>query len=116
VLALSRFDVSEQAADGFVERARPVLVALSTRPGFLDGRLVRAVDDPSEWLLVTEWEGAGFYRRALLEPAVAVLAAELFAGARDEPSAFEVLATVAPGGAEAIGRSDRNPRGTPGPR
>jgi hypothetical protein len=57
------------------------------------GRVGRAADDPTAWLLTTEWEGVGAYRRSLSAYDVKVDAAPLLGLGRDEPSAFEILAT-----------------------
>ncbi|HZZ97847.1 MAG TPA: antibiotic biosynthesis monooxygenase family protein, partial [Jatrophihabitantaceae bacterium] len=51
--------------DEFAVRAQHALAALSARPGFVRGTLGRSTDDDSAWLLVTEWENVGSYRRAL---------------------------------------------------
>ena len=54
------------------------------------GRVGRAADDPTQWVLTTEWTGVGAYRRSLSSYDVKVDAAPLLSlGAR--PSAFEVL-------------------------
>ena len=42
-----------------------ILRLLAGSPGHRFGRLGRAADDPSLWAMVSEWEGAGYYRRAL---------------------------------------------------
>ena len=62
-----RFAVADGdvAGEGFAERARVALAAFAGRPGFRRGRVGRSVDEPAEWVLVTEWEGVGAYRRAL---------------------------------------------------
>lgn len=90
------------------ERASVALEVLSARPGFVRGSLGRAADDPSAWVLVTEWDGVGAYRRALSAYDVKVHASPLLALGRDEPSAFEVLRHVDAAGARS-GVSDRAP-------
>ena len=62
---VSRFTVPPAEGDRFAELARAALGALAARPGFRRGHAGRAVDDPAEWVLVSEWDGAGAYRRAL---------------------------------------------------
>ena len=62
--------VSDQGVGGvedtdFLERARAALDALAARPGFRSGRIGRAADDPSYWIMAIEWENVGAYRRAL---------------------------------------------------
>ena len=78
-------------AETFLPRAQAALAAFAARPGYLRGRVGRAADDPSQWVLTTEWAGVGAYRRSLGAYDVKVDAAPLLALGRDEPSAFEVL-------------------------
>lgn len=91
VLVVTRFDVPAEQAQDFLPRARTALDAFSGRPGFLRGRIGRAADDPTAWVLTTEWDGVGSYRRSLSSYEVKVDAAPLLALGHDEPSAFEVL-------------------------
>ena len=108
MLVVSRFAVADGDGEGFAERARVALVAFADRPGFRRGRVGRAVDDPAEWVLVTEWDGVGAYRRALSVYQVRVDAMPLLAQARDEAGAFEVLvAADGPGAAVTAAVSDR---------
>ena len=90
------------------DRGSLALQALSARPGFVRGALGRAADDPTAWVLVTEWDGVGAYRRALSAYEVRVHASPLLALGRDEASAYEVLVRVAATGTR-ISRSDRTP-------
>ena len=91
VLVVTRFDVPADDAAGFLDRARAALAAFSGRPGFVRGRVGRAADEPGAWVLTTEWDGVGSYRRSLSSYEVKVDAAPLLALGRDEASAFEVL-------------------------
>jgi len=91
MLVVTRFDVPEGEAPTFLPRAQAALAAFAARPGYLRGRVGRAADDPTAWVLTTEWEGVGAYRRSLSAYDVKVDAAPLLALGRDEPSAFEVL-------------------------
>ena len=91
VLVVTRFDVPEAEGVGFLASAQAALAAFAARPGYLRGRIGRAADDPTAWVLTTEWEGVGAYRRSLSSYDVKVDAAPLLARGRDEPSAFEVL-------------------------
>ena len=106
MLVVTRFDVGPGGADGFLERAAAALEAFAARPGFLRGRVGRAADDPAAWVLTTEWDGVGSYRRSLGDYEVKVPAAPLLAEGRDEPSAFEVLRAV-DGGVAAVVPSRR---------
>ena len=91
MLVVSRFSVPEVDGEGFAGRARQAIAVLSERPGFGWGRLGRAADDPTAWVLVTEWEHVGAWRRALSSYEVKLEASPLLSLAADEPSAFEVL-------------------------
>lgn len=89
---MTRFQVPERDLEGFPDAATHLLVALAARPGFQRGRLGESVDEPGLWLLATEWDTAGSYRRGLSEHGVRLLAMPLMTWAYDEPSAFEVVA------------------------
>lgn len=106
MLVVSRFGVAGERAGAFAERARVALEALAGRPGFVRGRVGRAADDPAEWVLVTEWDGVGAYRRALSAYEVKAAATPLLAEARDEAGAFEVLVSVDGTGAAVSTASD----------
>jgi heme oxygenase (mycobilin-producing) len=91
VLAVTRHDVPVADEAGFRERAAEMLDALRACRGHVATRVCRALDEPAAWLVVSEWESVGAYRRALSSYDVRVRAVPLLATARDEPSAFEVL-------------------------
>ena len=88
---MTRVDVPETASAAFLPQAGAALAAFAARPGYLRGRVGRAADDPTAWVLTTEWDGVGSYRRALSAYDVKVDAAPLLSRGRDEASAFEVL-------------------------
>lgn len=91
MLVVTRFEVPEADAAQFLPRAQAALVAFAARPGYVRGRVGRAADDPTAWVLTTEWDGVGAYRRSLSDYDVKLYGAPLLAQGRDEPSAFEVL-------------------------
>jgi quinol monooxygenase YgiN len=94
VIVVSRFRVPAADIPAFrdgLERARE---ALSTQAGYVGGRVGRNIDDPELWVLTTEWEGVGAYRRALSSYDVKLAAVPTLSRALDEPSAYE---TVEPG-------------------
>ncbi|MGH3391998.1 MAG: antibiotic biosynthesis monooxygenase family protein [Actinomadura sp.] len=93
MIAITRYRVPIEDSETFTERVDTVLQVLSASPGYLSGRLGRTVDDPTLWALVTEWEGAGFYRRAIGAYDVRVLFIPLSALAIDEPGAYEIVST-----------------------
>ena len=105
VLVVTRFDVPEDESSTFLPRAQTALAAFAARPGYLRGRIGRAADDPTCWVLTTEWTGVGAYRRSLSSYDVKVDAAPLLSLGRDEPSAFEVLhASDGDGASTAVSR------------
>ncbi len=91
MLAVTRCLVPAGQEDAFVAAARTVLDVLALRPGFGRGRLGRAFDDESRWVLSTEWENVGAYRRGLSAYESKVALAPLMAFIADEPSAYEVV-------------------------
>ncbi|MGH8861602.1 MAG: antibiotic biosynthesis monooxygenase family protein [Jatrophihabitantaceae bacterium] len=96
-------------ADGasFEQRAQDALAVLAERPGFVRGNLARSTDDTAAWLLLTEWQDVGSYRRALGNYEVKLRAAPLLGEAVDLPSSFESLLEVAAGGVTTTRASDR---------
>ncbi len=97
----------EQPGADFADRAADALAALAARPGYLRGTLGRSTDDPGRWLLVTEWDSVGAYRRALGAFDVRVRATTVLAAALDLPTSFESLVRVEPGGEQFSRSSDR---------
>jgi quinol monooxygenase YgiN len=97
-------------SDDLAAQAETALAALAARPGYVRGALGRSTDDPDAWVVVTEWENVGSYRRALGSYEVKLNATPLLARALDQPSAFEELLDVAPGGTAVKRPSDREPR------
>jgi quinol monooxygenase YgiN len=95
VLAISRFRYDEaQTADAAAELSR-CLDGLGACQGFLAGSVGRALDDPGLWVLQTQWDSVGSYRRALSSYQIKMTVVPVLARAVDEPSAFEVV--VGPG-------------------
>ncbi|MDT7570087.1 MAG: hypothetical protein QOE05_261 [Actinomycetota bacterium] len=86
-----RFEVPEADSSEFLEQARTAMAALAARDGYQRGRIGRATDDPTAWVLTTEWSGVGAYRRSLSPYDVKVALAPLLVRIRNEASAFEVL-------------------------
>ena len=91
LVVVTRYVVPEAEAASFHERGRAALDALRARPGCRRGHLARSIDDPTRWLLQTEWESTGAYRRALSSYDVKVGAVPLLSEAVDEPTAYEAL-------------------------
>lgn len=91
MLVVTRFEVPAAQAQAFLQMARTALAAFAAREGYVAGRIGRAADDPTAWIMTTEWSGVGAYRRSLSSYDVKVDAAPLLATGRAEPSAFELL-------------------------
>jgi hypothetical protein len=68
-----------------------MLEALASRPGHVSSRLAQALDDPTMWVLVSEWINVGSYRRALSNYDVKMASGALMGAAVNEPSAYDVL-------------------------
>ena len=88
MIAIHRFDAPD---DAIAAELQGLLTTLSERAGFVRGHVARAVDEPSAWVVITEWEGVGAYRRGLSSYDVKLLS-PLLGRARPEPSAFAIHA------------------------
>lgn len=97
MLVVTRFVVETAGEESFRASAAAALRALSGRPGWVSGRVARAIDDARTWLLLTEWESVGAYRRALSGYDVKLATMPLLARALAEPNAYEVLDGDDPG-------------------
>ena len=91
MLVVSRFRVSAADADAFRRDMDVAHAALAARPGYERGIVGRNVDDPELWVLSTQWEHVGAYRRALSAYDVKLHAVPLLSRTLDEPSAYEVV-------------------------
>jgi heme-degrading monooxygenase HmoA len=88
VFAVTRLRVPDDAVPAFLAQAAELLTALRTRPGFVDGELGRAADDPQLFALCTHWDGVGAYRRGLSAAEVKIAGAPVWAHALDEPGVY----------------------------
>ncbi|MEV4108564.1 antibiotic biosynthesis monooxygenase family protein [Nonomuraea sp. NPDC049695] len=91
MLAVIRYTVPESQSQDFVKQGQTILDTLAAQPGYRRGRLARSIDEPNLWALVTEWEGAGFYRRALSAARMAMY--PLMILMVNEPGAYEDVYT-----------------------
>lgn len=110
MLVVTRYRVPPADAVTFRDRARRALEVLAAKPGWRGGHVGRAADDPELWVVSSEWQNVGSYRRALSSYEAKLEAVPLLSLAIDEPTAFEIVSTVpAPGdeAAEGAGRSVR---------
>jgi quinol monooxygenase YgiN len=108
LVVVTRYVVPEPDATTFRGRALEALDALRAQPGCRRGHLGRSIDEPERWLLQTEWDTTGAYRRALSSYDVKLRAVPVMYHALDEPTAYEALAEAGPDGVvEHV--SDRSP-------
>ena len=98
LVVVTRYVVPEPEGPRFREQARDALDALQAQPGCRRGNVGRSMDDPTRWLLQTEWDTAGAYRRALSAYDVKVRAVPVMYHAVDEPTAYEALVEASPAG------------------
>lgn len=92
MIVVNRFRVSEGGAAAFREDLERAHETLAVQTGYVAGHVGRNVDDPDLWLLTTQWEGPGAYRRALSAYDVKMAAVPTLSRSIDEPSAYEVVA------------------------
>jgi quinol monooxygenase YgiN len=99
LLVVTRYVVEDPSGtEPFRQRAREALDALCAQPGCRAGHVGRALDDPRRWVVQTEWESVGAYRRALSAFDVKVRAVPLMYEQVDEATAYESLVDGGPGG------------------
>jgi hypothetical protein len=89
VIVVNRFRVLEGEQTSFRDDIEGARETLAIQQGYVAGRIGRNVDDPELWVLTTEWEGPGAYRRALSAYDVKLGAVPTLSRAIDEPSAYE---------------------------
>ncbi|WP_216870554.1 antibiotic biosynthesis monooxygenase [Modestobacter excelsi] len=88
MFAVTRLRVPAADVPAVVSAAADLLAALRARPGFRDGELGRAADDPELFALHTAWDGVGSYRRALSATEVKIAGAPVWRHALDEPGVY----------------------------
>jgi quinol monooxygenase YgiN len=89
MLVVTRYLVPDDESRAFADLARGALEALGARPGCLEVRFGRNVDEPGLWVLASTWRTVGDYRRALSHADVKTHAVPLMYRCVDEPTAFE---------------------------
>ena len=91
MIVVNRFRVPLVQGEPFRQDLQRARETLAERPGFVSGRVGRNTDEPELWVLTTEWESVGAYRRALSAYDVKLTAVPVLSRALDEPSAFEIV-------------------------
>jgi heme-degrading monooxygenase HmoA len=89
MIAIARFQVHLNDARDFRAELESVKAVLSESVGFKSATVGQNLDDPTLWVLTTEWENVGSYRRALSSTRAKLEAIPILARAIDEPGAFE---------------------------
>jgi quinol monooxygenase YgiN len=89
MLAIARFQVPLQGAVNFRAELEAVKEVLAQAAGFKSGSVGQNLDEPTLWVLTTEWENVGSYRRALSSTRAKLEAIPVLARAIDEPGAYE---------------------------
>lgn len=87
MIAVSRFRVPD--AHTFVPRAQDAASFFAGRPGCRSAELVRNVDDPELWAIVSHWENVGSYRRAFNGYEAKMVLVQLLSESIDEPGAYD---------------------------
>jgi heme-degrading monooxygenase HmoA len=88
VFALTRLRVPAGQAAAVAADCAALLAALAARPGFVDGEVGSAAEDPDLLALLTRWDGVGAYRRALSAAEVKIAGAPVWLHAVDEPGVW----------------------------
>lgn len=101
MLTITRFRVPSEAEASFLDLASAAAAFYLTRPGCEASELVRNLDAPELWALVSRWAGVGSYRRAYNGYDAKMILTPLMLLALDEPGAYGVP--------DAVG--DNRPRG-----
>jgi len=89
MLAIARFQVQLKDAVDFRAEPEAVKAVLAEAAGFKSGSVGQNLDEPTLWVLTTEWENVGSYRRALSSTRAKLEAIPVLARAIDEPGAYE---------------------------
>jgi quinol monooxygenase YgiN len=89
MIAIARFEQALSQAVDFRAELESVKAALSEAAGFISATVGQNLDEPTLWVLTTEWENVGSYRRALSSTRAKLEAIPVLARAIDEPGAYE---------------------------
>ena len=89
MIAFSRFRVAPDAEASFVSRAEAAVDFFRGRPGCVSAELVRNLDEPDLWAIVTRWADVGSYRRSFNGSEAKMALMPLLGEALDEPSAYD---------------------------
>ena len=86
------FDVTDQ--EPWLASAEAAIQVLQVKPGFIEANVFHSADEPSRFLVKTDWEDVGSYRKALGSTEAKIGVWPFLADMHDEVSAFENLLRV----------------------
>ena len=89
MIAVARFEQPLGQATDFRAELEAVKAVLSEATGFISGTVGQNLDQPTLWVLTTEWQNVGSYRRALSSTRAKLEAIPVLGRAIDEPGAYE---------------------------
>ncbi|MCX6448182.1 MAG: antibiotic biosynthesis monooxygenase [Actinobacteria bacterium] len=89
MIAIARFEQALSQAVEFRAELESVKAVLAEAAGFISATIGQNLDQPTLWVLTTEWENVGSYRRALSSTRAKLEAIPVLARAIDEPGAYE---------------------------
>lgn len=93
VIAISRFQVPADDLS-FQDGAEAVVARFVASAGCLGAELVRNLDEPELWAIVSRWADVGSYRRAFNGTEAKLVLVPLLSRAIDEPSAYAEPSSV----------------------
>jgi quinol monooxygenase YgiN len=89
MIAIARFELPLAEGEKFRAELEAVRDVLAQATGFISGVVGQNLDEPTLWVLTTEWQNVGSYRRALSSTRAKLEAIPVLARAIDEPGAYE---------------------------
>ena len=89
MIAIARFELPLADGEKFRVELEAVRDVLAEATGFISGVVGQNLDEPTLWVLTTEWQNVGSYRRALSSTRAKLDAIPVLARAIDEPGAYE---------------------------
>jgi len=94
MLAVTRFRVPTEDEASFAAQAGAASDFYRTRPGCEGSEVLRNLDEPTLWALVSRWADVGSYRRAFSGYDAKMLLTPLLVLALDEPGAYDTPEAV----------------------
>ncbi|MGI8721879.1 MAG: antibiotic biosynthesis monooxygenase [Geodermatophilaceae bacterium] len=94
MLAVNRLHAYGDGEEQITGELALLIDVFATLPGFQRARAGRCLDEPDVWILLTEWESVGTYRRALSSHVVKTNGQPVFVRVVDEPGAYDVFLAV----------------------